>query len=432
MAAGLLASPNLQAQSTTMHGYITAVHPPDSFDVNGEHVTTTAETRFGQIDLKTPVSTGSMPDTVQIGAWVEVTGKRDRNAKTMTAYNVLIRNDGDRKLSGLAVIDQVVSTAPELVVAADGYRIRVTAATDLHYPKDAKSAADVRAGMWVLYEGKIGQDGLLVASKARFLSTNHAKEKSGTAPGNSSLPAATPQPPNEVSNESDDQIDDRRTEVDLDDVTYGISKDQALQSRVRRIGMRLVPAWEKQLPPDDPAKIQFEFIAVKNQMRDEQSSSEGLILVPAKLVERFRNDDQLAAVLADGIAYSLQQKAPWVIQMNRANLERAGAMAAANLVPYAGLVASSVYTYEAEKALKEQRWRMALELMADAGYDPWQAPEAWRLAAPGKLPADTSTLKYSDQGGYQFAILNLTYKKPTPANATESGSTSEVGTSRKP
>jgi hypothetical protein len=82
--------------------------------------------------------------------------------------------------------------------------------------------------------------------------------------------------------------------------------------------------------------------------------------------------------------------------------------------------------------LNEQRWRVALQLMSDAGYDPWQAPEAWRLAAPGKLPADTSTLKYPDRSGYQFAILNLTYKKPAPTNVTEGGSTANPSASRKP
>src|SRR5208282_4556599 len=116
----------------------------------------------------------------------------------------------------------------------------------------------------------------------------------------------------------------------------------------------LVPAYQRKLPEGDSSKIQFEFITLKYPMRDEQTSSQGLILVSAQLAARFKNDDQLAAVLADGIAYSLQQQAPIVLQMNRTNLEWAGTLAAANMVPYAGLAVSSVYTYEIEKALKEQ------------------------------------------------------------------------------
>ena len=202
--------------------------------------------------------------------------------------------------------------------------------------------------------------------------------------------------------------------------------------------MSLVPEYQKQLLDDDPSKIHFEFIAIKNPVREEQVSSEGLILVPAQLAERCKNDDQLAAVLADGIAYNLQQQAPMVIQLNfnRTTLAEGAGLIAAGLVPYAGPVVESVggqvMMNKHEKALNEQRWRVALELMADAGYDPWQAPEAWRLAAPGKLPADTSTLKYPDHSGYQLSILNLMYKKPTPANAAVSSSPANTSASGKP
>lgn len=419
----------LCAQSYPMHGYITAVSPPNGFDVNGEHVITTGETLFGPINTKDPASNRPTRDAVEVGAWVEVYGAHDRKAKTVAAQRVLFRDDLERKLTGLVVIEKMTSTAPELVFAADGYRIHVTPATEVKFPHDVKSAADVKEGLWVLYEGKLGEDGLVVASKVRFLSTNHAKSKSEKAAGDSSEPPASgdpvakdnAQPPNNVSGPAEDQIDDRRTDVQFSDNTYRISKDPALQSRVRRVGTRLAPVYQKELPEDDPSKIQFEFIAVNSPIREELASPEGLILVPAQLAARLKNDDQLAAVIADGIAYSLQQKAPLVIQFNRANLERSAVMGAASLIPYGGFAVSSVYTYEMEKALKEQRWRVALELMADAGYDPWQAPEAWRLAQPGKLPADTSTLKYPDRSGYQFGILNRMYKKPAPSNATEGG-----------
>lgn len=451
VAAGLgcLPSAILQAQSTTVHGYITAVRPPGGFDVNGEHVTTTAETRFGLIGTKNQISYGPMRDAVAIGAWVEVFGAHDRKTKTMAAQTVLFRDDGDRKLTALAVIEKVISTAPELVFAADGYRIRVTPATEVKFPHDVKSAADVHAGLWVLYEGKLGQDGLLVAGKARFVSTEHANSKSEKAPSNYSAPAATPQPPangglaakanaqapNNAASQPEDQIDDRRTEADLHDVSYGISKDEALKSRVRRIGMSLVPAYQKQLPVDDPAKIQFEFIAIKNPVHEEQVSSEGLILVPARLVARFKNDDQLAAVLADGIAYCLQQGAPIVIQVNRTTLVEGAGLAAASLVPYGYLaesVGGPIMESKHERALNEQRWRVALQLMADAGYDPWQAPEAWRLAEPGKLPADTGTLKYPDRSGYQLGILSLIYRKPVASQAAASTPASASGVNAKP
>ena len=136
-------------------------------------------------------------------------------------------------------------------------------------------------------------------------------------------------------------------------------------------------------------------------------------------------------MLADGVAFGLQQEAPKVFEMNGAHLEEAAVLGAANLVPFGGLAAGSVYYFKDERLLQEQRWRVALQLMADAGYDPWQAPEAWRLAEPGKLPADTGTLKYPDRSGYQFALLNLMYKKAAPTNASEGGSTQSDADRRK-
>ena len=37
-----------------------------------------------------------------------------------------------------------------------------------------------------------------------------------------------------------------------------------------------------------------------------------------------------------------------------------------------------------------------MALLADGGYDPWEAPEAWRLLAPKHLPNDLGSLKYPD------------------------------------
>ena len=58
---------------------------------------------------------------------------------------------------------------------------------------------------------------------------------------------------------------------------------------------------------------------------------------------------------------------------------------------------------------EEQRGRVALALMTDAGYDPRQAPEAWRLLEPKDLPANPQSLNYPRLSGYELGILNLQY-----------------------
>jgi hypothetical protein len=45
--------------------------------------------------------------------------------------------------------------------------------------------------------------------------------------------------------------------------------------------------------------------------------------------------------------------------------------------------------------------------MADAGYDPYQAPEAWRLLAPERLPKDLARLKAPERSQYLSNFLKV-------------------------
>lgn len=136
------------------------------------------------------------------------------------------------------------------------------------------------------------------------------------------------------------------------------------------------------------------------------------------MIERLHSDDELAAVLASGIAANLQRQAARVVNENRVLFggEVASQVAAA-FVPgldIAYWVGESVAANKIKIAMEEERGRVALALMANAEYDPWQAPEAWRLLAPKHLPQNVSSLKYPSRSGYQLGILNLQYKR-TPA-----------------
>jgi hypothetical protein len=194
-----------------------------------------------------------------------------------------------------------------------------------------------------------------------------------------------------------------------------VPADQPLQQRVKRVGMQVVPEYQKQLPDNHPSKIRFPFYAVDDaKVRSDICSFEGLILVPERVVERLKKDDQLAAVLADGVAFNLQRRAARVVADSRV---MTGTLVAGDLagyfIPGAGLavlIGDEKAASKVNTAMEEQRGRIALALMADAGYDPWQAPEAWRLLEPKHLPRDLDSLKYPNRSGYQLGILNLQYK----------------------
>ncbi len=170
---------------------------------------------------------------------------------------------------------------------------------------------------------------------------------------------------------------------------------------------------------DNPFKIRFRFYAIDDEIRNDSSSvQDGLIVVSKRVVERLKNDSQLAAVLADGVAFAIERqgaKRNLELGLDSASL----ALAAASPVAALGFAQDGdLPNQQLARSLTEQRGRVALSLMADAGYDPWQAPEAWRLLAPKHVPSDTNSLKYPDFSGYQLGLLNLQYKKLARPHAT--------------
>jgi hypothetical protein len=412
------------SETNVIEGYVTAVHPPDGFDVDGKRVTTTPNTCYG-LKTGTPVRSDSpWRASIEIGAYVYVSGAINWSAATATATTVLIRPDRDETLSGLGAIERVADAGAQPIFEADGYRIRITPETGVGLPPGVKSLGDVGANIWVQYVGRRDKDGVLVASQAVFIPAKPAKVKAikgldeydmhFVPPRAAGAASGGTQPPNGATGQ--EPVLTGNGSVKLYFRTHKIPADQELQARVQRVGARLVPAYQKDLPADDPSKIDFRFYAVDaDKLHTEVCSLDGLVLVPMQMVERLKTDDELAAVLADGIAFNLQRQAARIIADNRETLasEAAGDVAGA-FIPGVGLaviLGDSVASSKAEKQLEEQRGRVALALMADAGYDPWAAPEAWRLLAPKKLPTVMDSLKYPSRSGYQFSILRLQYKK---------------------
>jgi len=194
---------------------------------------------------------------------------------------------------------------------------------------------------------------------------------------------------------------------------HTLPADQPLQQRLHRIGMALIPAYQREMTDDNPSKIHFRFFAVDdNKLRSAGCLLDGAVLVSKQTIERL-NDNQLAAIAADGVACNLQRQAARTVVATRKELGFDIALDVAGaFVPGVGLaemLSPGIFPDSNMAAMEEERLRIALALMHDAGFDPWQAPEAWRIAEPGKVPANPATLPYPDSSCYQLQILNLQY-----------------------
>lgn len=422
LALAVLAVPLLaQPDYFPIEGYISLIHPPSGYEVDGRRFYVSSETSFGLMGSGSTSIASPLRQVLRIGVYVQVAGRDPGAMQPIVATIVLIRDSWNQKLSGLGVITRIVSSNPNPVFEADGYLIRVTPSTHLAFRGDIGSLAEVSANTWLSFSGKRGQDGVLEAAKAQFMPAKPTEFKAvkdleiatvKTRPAGSkddSMTCAAKGAP-AISDDGAALQEDEQIKIGLGS-WHTLPADQPLQQRVHRIGMALVPVYQRAMAEDDPSKIHFRFFAVdNNKLRGADSLLDGAILVSKQTVERLGNDDRLAAVLADGVAYNLQRQAAAEVARNRV----AWGEVAAAFVPRLGLgsamqlagVAAGVKT---ETELQEERLRIALALMHDAGFDPWQAPEAWRLAAPKKLPANLASLTYPDKSCYQLEILNLQY-----------------------
>jgi len=399
----------------TLRGNITAVQPPDAFDVDGYHVVTSRTTRFFALNGKKK-DQGALRGLIAAGVYVQVIGDKDRRQRLVTARLVKIRDNGERELSGTAVIDRMFSRGARPVFRADGYNFRLASDAEIGFKGNIDAVTDVDTGTWIRYEGTRNESGEVVATKAEFIKVKPHKSHGDPA----KFAQVTTFPPGSM-------IDlDGSFRINLKpDKTedtpggecgwYRVPDVPAAQEHVRRVGMSLVPKYQRDLSDDDPAKIPFRFYVVEeNNIRSDLFCHEGLVLIPVNVVNRLRNEDQLAAVLADGVAASMQRQQD---RMSGAELTTLLALAPAIGVGGVALIGEPLVKHEIGRKMEAQRGRVALSLMADAGYDPWQAPEAWRLLDPRQQPKDPAKLKYPDRAGYQLEILNLQYKRAESSGA---------------
>ena len=222
-----------QMRGEAVEGYITALHLPAGFDVNGQHVVLQPDTGYGLEKDKQTSSGSPLRDAVEVGAYVFVLGSFDNRTKTATARTVLLRDDWDRKLIGLGVIDRVVFAGPEPVFQADGYRIRITHSTETAFHGEVKTLADVGTNTWLRYEGRRDKDGALLASKAGFLPGKTIKIKA--VAGVESVDMQLEEP--DLAGHKDGRV-----KIAWMSGWRKIPADRDLQERIKRVGLSVIPA----------------------------------------------------------------------------------------------------------------------------------------------------------------------------------------------
>jgi hypothetical protein len=330
----------------------------------------------------------------------------------------------DRPLRGFSFIERIVSSGAEPVYQVDGYQVRIAANADEDFRDSINSVSDVHPGTWLRFSGKRGKDGIVLAEKVTFYPEKPVAKKSGPIQMEAAAPAV------ESLIDSEGNFKPLHTKVRLSDAGgwcgwHRIPPESERQARVRRVGNRLLPRYMKQLA-EEQSLPEFRFFVVEEKViRSELACNSGLVLLPDAVLDRLDSDDQLAAILADGIAFNIQSlRARLIARDGWLTAAEVADLATWAVNPMAGLAANGAVglaAHEHNVEMELERGRLALSMMADAGYDPGQAPEGWKLLGPKHLPRDLGSLKYPRLAQYQLTILHAQYNRQAHVAQQQSG-----------
>ncbi len=402
-----------------IRGYITKINSPTSFEIDDYRVT---RDEALVLDFEN-VDNGDVkfkPEDIRVGTEIEVQGMFNDETDELTASKVSIDLDQFRVLRNTTILAATPSGIEKAEKGwqgtfwADGRRIKIEPTTLLLFelnktekkaakegpkkekdkkdaeaaPSDAaantaaeepetepiKDLSDVKAGMYATYEGKEQPDGTILASKVTFVKNELEKGE-----GNfwKSL---------KIKEKAPNFIEGNPGELSIKQIgKFKLLPNKEVQDYVQRLGNSLIPAYQKNLPDNDPQKIPFKFYVISAKDPNAFALANGIIVIHSSMITSLESEGQLAAVMAHEIAHATQEHT-WR-QMNKDKGKRTalaiGGIAAAafgfgmvqNILQLT--LAAMVNGYA--RRLENQADRMGLEYLASAGYDPREAPRVWKV-----------------------------------------------------
>ena len=448
----------------TVNGFVTRIDSPTEIEIGTIRALITSKTRCNFEALpehtrSTPAMPLSQCNSAQmtIGSRVKLTGQFTKGGQFVASEFVMLEgyDPGESRLllmyrrpaPGVLVREALNEEAPTITKSTqgwngmwwiDGYPMTVNTQTRLlsspdsemlavgghlvingtpihakHYKQNVhelNSSRLLTSNTWTLYHARHGLDGTLTASQIRlwpnqatadwkqFLAMYVAKVK---------LPDYGKSMPGTLQYEYGEPIQ--------------IVPNQAVQESISRIGMMLVPKYQKELPTSDPTKINFKFyvvhsfiyvpkahfLSVDGHLPRHYSSAyrynapkphfsvtsviavpDGTILVPDVTLAQMQSQTQVMALLSYAITAILQKQA---------------------------YIACGGDVYDCLRNEKEQLIRIGIRQMYLAGYDIREAPYAWAVEQGEPVNNPVKDSKHPEKeipwyAAYAFNYISQYYK----------------------
>lgn len=413
-----LAAPAL-AKSVKIRGYVTAIKSPTEFEIDDYRITRDSSLvlEFEKAD-NLEEKTSFNPEEIRVGTEMEIRGDFDEGTRQLTAKSIKINLDEHQRVKRTALMEIV----PELKrtgrvwdgqIHADGQRIIINEDTVVtikpnniqkkankeaarankkqrqsgkvpevpadadEQPGEALERTDqVRANTFVAYEGTRQKDGTILAKKVEFTENE-------LNPGEARLwKMLSPKvkAPNYISS--------RPGELRIQRVgKFKLTPNEEVQQYVQKLGMSLVPQWQRDLSAGDQQKIPFQFYLVDQKVPNAFALANGTVVLHSGMLTMLENEAQLAAVIGHEIAHATQEhtyrqsqyhkKALMALRIGAAIGAAYGGRAVADLANLTEVAIRNGYS----RSLENQADRVGTEYMMAAGYDPREAARVWKVMA---------------------------------------------------
>ncbi len=194
-------------------------------------------------------------------------------------------------------------------------------------------------------------------------------------------------------------------------------EDPALQDYVARVGRSLIPEWV------NPEELKFNFSVIQDDSLNAFALPDGTVVVHTGLLRVLENEAQFATVIGHEIAhatnrhgyrgYRHRSKMGWLqlaaIAGGIAVDAKTDSALAGILTGIGSSLTISAIVNGHGRDLEDEADRVGLEYMVDAGYDPFQAPEVWRVFnRHASDQAAVTNFFFSDHSTHRARISNLT------------------------
>jgi Peptidase family M48/Domain of unknown function (DUF5666) len=383
-------------KDVTIHGFVTAINSPTSFEIDDYKVT---RDKTVSLDLEMQQADNSLdtfrPEDIRIGTELEIMGEYDEASGELKARSIKVFSYDTLTVKRTALLEKLPSLTKDDagwtgVIYADGQRITVTPTTAvslkpnlaerINSAKDKSSEGpklapdSLNLDTFVSYEGVRQPDGSIRAQKVEF---QHAEVATGEARMWRRFAPTVTEP---------DYASFGPGELKMRWATFKIVPDHEAQDYISRLGNSLIPAHQKDLPDGDPLKIPFKFFLVDKKSFNAASYPNGVVIVHSGVFDVLENEAQLAFVLSHEISHAVE-KHVWLQHQYHWN-ELIALRAGGAFIPYGGSFAADLlaagFRSQYSRSLENQADRVGVEWMLAAGYDIREAPQSWKAVSRQK------------------------------------------------